>query len=155
MKVVFPGSFDPITLGHIDIIKRGAQFADTLYVLVNDSAAKKYMFDMQVRTAFVREALGAMSNVEVVAAEGLTVDFCKKVGATHILRGIRDAVDYTYEMGIAGANKKLADVETIFLLSDGNYNHISASIVRELIAFHANLDGFVPINVIKWIEANK
>lgn len=155
MKIVFPGSFDPITLGHIDIIKRGAAFAETLYVLVNDSAAKKYMFDMQVRAKLVKEALADMPNVEVVAADGLTVDFCKKVGATHILRGIRDAVDYTYEMGIAGANKKLADIETVFLLSDGNYNHISASIVRELITFRANLDGFVPNNVIKWIETNK
>ncbi|MGI6664414.1 MAG: pantetheine-phosphate adenylyltransferase [Christensenellaceae bacterium] len=155
MNIVFPGSFDPMTIGHVDIIKRGAKLAQTLYVAVMDNSQKNYFFPKEARVEMAKEALKDIKNVVVESSSGLTVDYCKSVGASYILRGLRNTTDYLYENDIAVANRKLSEIDTLFLLSAGDQTYISASIVRELITFDADLSGFVPDNVIQWIEKNK
>lgn len=134
MKVaVFPGSFDPITLGHYDIIKRGISLFDKVIVAIGVNAEKKYMFTLEERLGFIRESFKDEPKVEVITYEGLTIDLCKKVGAKFILRGLRNPADFEFEKAIAHTNRQLSKIETVFLLTAAKTSYISSSIVRDVL----------------------
>jgi pantetheine-phosphate adenylyltransferase len=130
---VFPGSFDPITLGHYDIIKRGISLFDKVIVAIGVNAEKKYMFTLEERLHFIRESFKNEPKVEVITYEGLTIDLCKKVGAKFILRGLRNPADFEFEKAIAHTNRQLSKIETIFLLTAAKTSYISSSIVRDVL----------------------
>ncbi|MBR6816373.1 MAG: pantetheine-phosphate adenylyltransferase [Clostridia bacterium] len=154
MKLVFPGSFDPITEGHMEIIARAAAMAAQLYVVVEDNMQKKYCFTREQRIRMVKAAVAELGNVVVDTFDGLTVDYCRSVGADAIVRGLRNQTDYLYEKDIAAFNRELAGVETLFLLSAGAHAHISSSAVRELMKYNSDLTGYVPAAVRDIINEN-
>ncbi len=142
---VFPGSFDPVTLGHMDIIKKGLGIFDHIVVGIGNNANKKYMFSLQERESWLKSAFKDNPSVEIINYAGLTVDFCKKMNAGYILRGIRNASDFEFEKAIAHMNSSLNPaVETIFVLSDLKYSSLSSSIVRDVIRNGGDVSGFVP-----------
>nr|WP_322626227.1 pantetheine-phosphate adenylyltransferase [uncultured Flavobacterium sp.] len=148
MKIaVFPGSFDPITLGHEDIIKRGSTLFDKIIVAIGVNGEKKYMFPLEERKRFIEEAFKNEPNIEVVTYEGLTIDFCKKVGAKFILRGLRNPADFEFEKAIAHTNRKLSMIETVFLLTAANTSYISSSIVRDVLRNGGDYTKLVPDSV--------
>jgi len=141
---VFPGSFDPITLGHYDIIKRGISLFDKVIVAIGVNAEKKYMFTLEERLHFIRESFKDEPKVEVVTYEGLTIDLCKKVGAKFILRGLRNPADFEFEKAIAHTNRRLSKIETVFLLTAANTSYISSSIVRDVLRNNGDYTILVP-----------
>lgn len=146
-KAVFPGSFDPLTLGHYDVIKRGIDLFDELIVAIGVNSTKKYMFSLAQRKKFIEEAFKEHSKVTVVTYEGLTVDFCQKHNVNYILRGLRNPADFEFEKAIAHTNRDLAPIETVFLLTSASTSYISSSIVREVIRNHGDYKKLVPISV--------
>ena len=132
-KALFPGSFDPITLGHYDIIQRATALFDEIIVAVGENADKRYMFSVEERKAFIEKAFAHEKKIKVVSYQGLTVDFCKKMDTEFILRGLRNPADFEFERAIAHTNRDLGEVETIFLLTAVKTSHISSSIVRDVI----------------------
>ena len=133
---VFAGSFDPFTVGHLDLVKRAATMFDSLYVVVAQNASKKNMFDAETRKAMVEEAVSGIPNVSVAVHDGLTVDFMKSVGARYLVRGIRNASDLDMEQAVAWNNKVIYgsdDIETVFLMSAQEHLAVSSSVVRELL----------------------
>jgi pantetheine-phosphate adenylyltransferase len=146
-RAIFPGSFDPITLGHYDIIKRAVKLFDEVIVAIGINAEKKYMFSLEERMQFISEAFKDESKVTVVSYEGLTVDFCKKNNVKFILRGLRNPADFEFEKAIAHTNRDLAPIETVFLLTTANTSYISSSIVRDVIRNHGDYTKLVPKSV--------
>ncbi len=146
-KAVFPGSFDPITLGHYDIIKRSIPLFDEIIVAIGVNAEKKYMFTLEDRKRFIEEAFADEPSVSVVTYEGLTIDFCKKMKAKFILRGLRNPADFEFEKAIAHTNRKLSKIETVFLLTASNTSYISSSIVRDVIRNGGEYQMLVPDSV--------
>lgn len=141
---VFPGSFDPLTKGHEEIVRKAVPLFDKIYVAIGENANKKYCFPIEKRLQWIRQAFADESKVEVVVYEGLTIDFCRKVGARFILRGLRNSMDFQYEKDIAEANRHLApEVETIFFLSSPELAHVSSSLVRELYHHQGNYSEYV------------
>lgn len=146
-KAVFPGSFDPITLGHYDIIKRAINLFDEVIVAIGVNAEKKYMFTLEERMRFIEESFAGEPKVKVVSYEGLTVDFCQKNKVDFILRGLRNPADFEFEKAIAHTNRDLAPIETVFLLTAANTSYISSSIVRDVIRNHGDYTKLVPTSV--------
>lgn len=146
-RALFPGSFDPITLGHYDIIKRGVKLFDEVIVAIGINSDKKNMFSLEERTKFIEEAFKDEPKVKVLTYEGLTVDFCKELRIKYILRGLRNPADFEFEKAIAHTNRKLAAVETVFLLTAARTSFISSSIVREVIRYNGNYSILVPDSV--------
>jgi len=147
-KALFPGSFDPLTLGHYDIIKRGVTLFDEVIVAIGINADKKYMFSLEQRKKFIEEAFKDEPKISVVTYEGLTVDFCKKIGINFILRGLRNPADFEFEKAIAHTNRDLAPIETVFLLTSAQTSYISSSIVRDVIRNHGDYTKLVPKSVV-------
>jgi pantetheine-phosphate adenylyltransferase len=143
-KAVFPGSFDPITIGHFDIVERAVNLFDKIVIAIGTNANKKYMFNLEQRKKFATEAFSQFKNVEVIAYEGLTVDLCKSENARFILRGLRNPADFEFEKAIAHTNRKLAEIETVFLLTSSGKSYISSSIVRDVIRNGGDYTLFVP-----------
>ncbi len=146
-RALFPGSFDPLTLGHFDIIKRGVHLFDEIVIAIGINAEKKYMFHLDERKQFIEEAFKDQPKVIITTYEGMTVDFCKKVKAGFILRGLRNPADFEFEKAIAHTNRKLSKIETVFLLTAANTSHISSSIVRDVIRNKGNYKLLVPDSV--------
>lgn len=146
-RAIFPGSFDPLTLGHYDIIKRGITLFDELYIAIGINADKKYMFSLEERKRFIEEAFVDEPNIKVVTYKGLTVDFCKEINANFILRGLRNPADFEFEKAIAHTNRKLSEIETVFLLTSSGKSYISSSIVRDVIRNGGDYTGLVPETV--------
>lgn len=146
-KAVFPGSFDPITLGHFDIIKRSIPLFDEIIVAIGVNAEKKYMFSLEERKRFIEEAFADEPSVSVVTYEGLTIDFCKEVKAKFILRGLRNPADFEFEKAIAHTNRRLSKIETVFLLTAANTSYISSSIVRDVLRNGGEYELLVPDSV--------
>lgn len=146
-KAVFPGSFDPFTLGHLDVIKRGIDLFDEVIIAIGINAEKKYMFSLAQRKKFIEDCFLATEKVKVVAYEGLTVDFCKKNNIDFILRGLRNPADFEFEKAIAHTNRDLAKIETVFLLTAASTSYISSSIVRDVIRNHGDYTKLVPETV--------
>lgn len=159
MKVIYPGSFDPITIGHLDIIKRLDQMFDEVVVAILINEAKHSLFSIKERKQLIEEEIkeNKLKNVKVKTFEGLLVDFAKKENSKTIVRGIRAVADYEYEINIAQFNANLyPGLETIFLLSDPKFSYISSSGIRELASFGGDVSKFVSKNVKKAIyEKNK
>lgn len=146
-RAVFPGSFDPITLGHFDIIQRGVTLFDELIIAIGINADKKYMFSLEQRQQFISDAFQNEPKVKVRTYEGLTVDFCKQINAEFILRGLRNPGDFEFEKAIAHTNRKLSEIETVFLLTSSGKSYISSSIVRDVIRNGGDYTGLVPESV--------
>lgn len=146
---VFPGSFDPITLGHFDIVERAAPLFDKIIVAIGHNAEKKYMFTLEQRKKWLVESLKKFSNVEVDVYEGLTVDYCKNKNAKFILRGLRNPADFEFEKAIAHTNRAITnrEIETIFLLTSSGKSYISSSIVRDVMRNKGNYTLLVPAEV--------
>ncbi|RSK39219.1 pantetheine-phosphate adenylyltransferase [Mangrovimonas spongiae] len=147
-RAIFPGSFDPITLGHYDIIKRGVKLFDEVVVAIGVNAEKKYMFSLEERKAFIEASFKNEKKVKVVTYEGLTVDFCKEIDAQFILRGLRNPADFEFEKAIAHTNRKLSKIETVFLLTAAKTSYISSSIVRDVIRNNGDYSKLVPDSVV-------
>lgn len=146
-KAIFPGSFDPITLGHYDIIKRALPLFDEIVVAIGINAEKKYMFSLEDRKKFIEESFKDEPKVSVVTYEGLTIDLCHKLDAKFILRGLRNPADFEFEKAIAHTNRQLSDIETVFLLTAIDTSHISSSIVRDVIRNGGDYTILVPESV--------
>ncbi|MBT8324167.1 MAG: pantetheine-phosphate adenylyltransferase [Winogradskyella sp.] len=146
-RALFPGSFDPITLGHYDIIKRGVKLFDEVIVAIGINAEKKYMFSLEERVRFIEDAFKDKPKVKVMTYEGLTIDFCKKIDAQFILRGLRNPADFEFEKAIAHTNRKLSKIETVFLLTAARTSYISSSIVRDVIRNNGDYTVLVPESV--------
>ena len=146
-RALFPGSFDPLTLGHYDIIKRGVTLFDEVVVAIGINADKKYMFSLEQRQQFIEDAFADEPKIKVVTYEGMTVDFCKKIDVEFILRGLRNPADFEFEKAIAHTNRDLAPIETVFLLTSAKTSYISSSIVRDVIRNHGDYTKLVPKSV--------
>ncbi len=146
-RAIFPGSFDPLTLGHHDIIMRGVTLFDELIIAVGINADKEYMFSLEQRLEFITKAFIDEPKIKVLTYEGLTVDFCEKVGAEFILRGLRNPGDFEFEKAIAHTNRKLSEIETVFLLTSSGKSYISSSIVRDVIRNGGDYSILVPNTV--------
>mgnify|MGYP000052603994 CR=1 FL=1 len=142
---VFPGSFDPITVGHVDIIERSVGLFDQVYVAVGINSQKKYLFPIEKRLAWLKKVFEPYPSIKVDSYEGLTTKYCEKVGANFILRGIRSAGDFEYEKTIAHLNNAMdPDLETLLILAKPEYSSISSTIVREIIKANGDVSKFVP-----------
>ena len=147
-KAIYPGSFDPITVGHIDMIERAAPLFRELVVLVAKSHKKTYLFSDAERETMVKESLGHIENVTVELFSGLTVDFAKKNKANVIVRGLRNVIDFEYEKAIAHMNSKLnSKIETMIMLASPETACISSHMVKEIASYQGPLEGLVPSNV--------
>ena len=143
-RAVFPGSFDPLTLGHKDIVERGATIFDEIIVGIGHNAEKSYLFSLEKRKEFITQCFQDNSKVNVMDYQGLTIDFCKSVGANYLLRGVRNNGDFEFEKAIARTNRELSNIETVFLLTSIQTSFISSSIVREIIRNKGDYKRFVP-----------
>lgn len=154
---IYPGTFDPITKGHVDIASRAAILFDAVIVAVAISDRKKPYFSDEKRIAFCREALKDFKNIKVLPLEILAVEFAKQHAAQYIVRGIRSSDDVNYELSIAGMNNALSDhqIETVFLAASEQYRFISSTIVREIIALGGDVSAFVPFAVATDSEAKR
>ncbi|SFA72836.1 Phosphopantetheine adenylyltransferase [Acetitomaculum ruminis DSM 5522] len=145
LKGIYPGSFDPITLGHMDIIKRAAHMSDGLIVAVLKNSAKKPLFSIEERVEMIQEAVKDFKNVSVETFDGLTVDFVKGKGANVIFRGLRAVTDFESELQIAQMNRVISPgVETIFMTTSLEYAYLSSTIVREVASYGGDISHFVP-----------
>lgn len=146
-RAIFPGSFDPITLGHFDIIERGVTLFDELIIAIGVNADKKYMFSLEERKKFIEECFKHEPKIKVVTYKGLTVDFCQKNNVEFILRGLRNPADFEFEKAIAHTNRDLAPIETVFLLTAASTSYIASSIVRDVIRNNGDFTKLVPKSV--------
>ncbi len=154
MKIgLYPGSFDPVTFGHLDIIKRSAQVVDRLIVGVLVNSAKSPLFSMEERVKMIQDLTCDMDNVEVRSFDGLTVDYAHRCGAGVIVRGLRAVTDFEYELQLAQTNRAIApDIDTIFFTTNLKYSYLSSSMVKEIAAYHGDIRTFVPELVAKRTE---
>ncbi len=149
---VFPGSFDPITIGHIDLVYRAKDLFDEIIVAVGVNSKKKSLFSLEQRLEWLNLVFKYDETIKVDSFEGLTVNFCKKKKARYLLRGLRNASDFDYEKTISQLNHIIGDdLETLFLISKPEYSHISSSIVREIIKGEGDVSKFVPELIVKKI----
>ena len=148
-KYVFPGSFDPITLGHQDIIERALPLCDSLIIAVGENNDKKYMFSLQERIDFITNTFNNEPKISVDSYNGLTVNFCVKHKATAILRGLRNPADFEFEKNIAQVNRRLSGIDTVFLLTAADHSYISSGIVREIMSHNGDYYSLVPKAVKK------
>ncbi|MCB4799896.1 pantetheine-phosphate adenylyltransferase [Neotamlana laminarinivorans] len=146
-RAIFPGSFDPLTLGHHDIITRGIPLFDEIIVAIGINADKKYMFSLEERKKFIEEAFKDEPKIKVTTYKGLTVDYCKEMNAEFILRGLRNPADFEFEKAIAHTNRSLSEIETVFLLTASRTSYISSSIVRDVIRNNGDYTLLVPDSV--------
>lgn len=145
---VFPGSFDPITLGHEDVVRRAAPLFDRFIVAVGDNMSKKYMFNRDQRVEWIAETFKNIPRVEAVGYTGLTVDFCRSQNASYLIRGLRNPADFEFEKAVAQANRQLhPGIETVFFLTRATLSYISSSIVRDVINNQGDYTHFVPTAV--------
>ena len=144
---LFPGTFDPFTLGHLSLVERGLKVVDEIIVAIGINTDKKNIFTTEQRLEMISRLFKDNPNVHVATYTGLTVDFAKAKGAGFILRGIRSVADFEYEKNIANVNREISGLETIVLFTDPEYSYISSSIVRDLWTHGKSLDNFVPQNL--------
>jgi len=145
LKAVYPGSFDPLTNGHLDIIRRAAKIFDRLFVVVFDNPSKTCLFSVEERVAMIRESVADIPNVTVDSSTGLLVDYAKKCGACAIVKGLRAVSDFDYEFKMALMNKKLApELETLFMMTSLKYLYLSSSLVKEVASYGGCIKDLVP-----------
>ena len=148
-KAIYPGSFDPVTLGHLDMIKRSAKIVDELVIGVLNNSAKNSLFSLDERVSMIKEMTESMPNVTVASFDGLLVDYMKEINATIIVRGLRAVTDFEYELQIAQTNHvENPEVETIFLTTSLQYSYLSSTIVKEFASYGGDISKFVPARFI-------
>jgi pantetheine-phosphate adenylyltransferase len=148
MKVaLFPGTFDPFTLGHLSLVERGLQLVDEIIIAIGINSDKKTYFPLEQRMEMIKRLFESNPKIKVQSYNGLTVDYAKEAGARFILRGIRSVNDFEYEKNIADINREIAGVETFVLFTEPEYTHISSSVVRELLTYGKSVAAFVPKNL--------
>ena len=153
MKGLYPGSFDPITIGHLDMIERASRICDELIIVIMKNPNKKYEFTEKERKELIKKCISHLDNVTVEIGEGLTIDYAKKRGCQSIIRGIRAIADYEYELSMATSNMKLnPDIETILFVAKPEYSFLSSSIAKEVAHFGGDLTSFVPEAIVKDIQ---
>lgn len=151
-EAIYPGSFDPITNGHLDVIERGSKIFDKIVVAVLINIDKKGLFNIEERVELIKHATSHIKNVEVISFEGLLIDLLKKRNSNLIIKGLRNNVDFDYEAQMALINKNLdSDVETVFMISSPNNSFISSSAVKQIGKFNGNIDNLVPENIKEYI----
>lgn len=153
MKIaLFPGSFDPVTKAHVDIVKRSVDLFDKFYIGIGVNSSKKGLLTIGQREQMIRSVFENDPRIHVVAYEGLTVDFCKSIGAMYMIRGIRTVSDFEYEKAIAQMNHALApDIESIFIVSKPGYSSISSTIVREIMRYNGDVSQFIPKEALAFL----
>jgi pantetheine-phosphate adenylyltransferase len=150
VKALYPGTFDPPTNGHVDLIQRGARMFDELIVAILINPVKNPLFTVEERAEMLKEATRALGNVRIATFDGLMVDFARQLEATAVLRGIRAISDYEYEFQMALMNRRLApEIETVFLQPAGRYSFVSSRIVKDVFSLNGDVSGLVPPNVLK------
>jgi pantetheine-phosphate adenylyltransferase len=150
VRALYPGTFDPPTNGHVDLIQRGSKLFGHLVVAVLNNPEKNPLFSVEERIEMLRESTVAMTNVSVAAFDGLMVDFARQEGASAVLRGIRAISDYEYEFQMALMNRRLApEIETVFLQPAGRYSFVSSRMLKEVFRFGGDVSGLVPPNVLR------
>lgn len=149
-RALYPGTFDPITMGHVDIVSRVSALFDKLIIGVYDTPSKELLFSLEERTAMTKTAVGHIPNAEVHPYHGLTVEFARRLGATVVIRGLRTGSDFEYEFEMAYMNKKLApDIESLYMMSSLEYQFVSSSILKEVLQLGADITDLVPPHVLK------
>jgi pantetheine-phosphate adenylyltransferase len=147
---VCPGSFDPVTYGHLDIIKRGAKVFDHVYICVLNNSSKKPLFSVEERCELLREVTSDLSNISIESNNGLLIDYAKSKHANVILRGLRAVSDFEYEMQITSMNRFLEEnIETFFMMTNNQYSFLSSSIVKEVAKYNGSVSGLVPEAVVQ------
>lgn len=154
LRAIYPGSFDPVTYGHLDVIRRASGLVDELVVGVLNNKAKTPLFSVEERVKMLEEVTKDLPGVKILPFEGLLVDFAKKMSAKMVVRGLRAVTDFEYELQMAQTNHKLAeDIETVFLATSLKYSYLSSTIVKEVAAFGGDISQFVPEHVEERIKA--
>jgi pantetheine-phosphate adenylyltransferase len=148
-RAVFPGSFDPLTLGHTDIINRALDLFDEIIIAIGSNASKKYMFSLEERKTIIEKTYSSIDKIKIDTYQGLTIDYCKKVNSNFLLRGLRNPADFEFEKAIAHTNRKLSKIETVFLLTSADTSFISSSIVRDVLRNKGDVSLFVPPAVLE------
>lgn len=146
-RAIFPGTFDPFTIGHYSIVMRGLGLFDEIIIAVGVNQSKKTLFDVEKRLDIIRQTFKDEPRVKVMSYNSLTVDFALSVEASYILRGIRSVSDFEYEHTIANTNRTLSGVETVILFTESEYSFISSTIIRDLISYRKDVSAFLPPNV--------
>ena len=154
-RAIFPGTFDPFTLGHLDILNRSKLIFDEVIIGIGENIDKKAMFSLEERIDFIKSIFINSENIKVESYKGLTIDFCKKVDAKFIVRGVRNNGDFEFEKAIARTNRLLSKIETVFLLTSAKTSFISSSIVRELIKNKGDYSRFIPESIAKIVSDNR
>lgn len=150
---LYPGSFDPITNGHLDVLERASRMFDNVVIAVLNHPVKKPFLTVDERVKLIEEAIKTMPNVKVASFEGLTVEYAKKIGAKFLIRGLRTITDFEYEVQLCQTNQVIApDIETVFLSTKPQHNFISSSIVKELSNHKTDISKFVPKNVVQYLQ---
>jgi len=157
MKVaIYPGTFDPVTYGHLDIVKRASQLFDKIIIVVSNNPNKNPHFSLEMRRTFVEETVTDLENVSVDTFNGLIVNYAKDKGASALIRGLRAVSDFEYEFQMALMNRKLMpELETVFLMPSEEYTYINSSIAKEVASFGGNVDRFLPPAVVKALKESK
>jgi len=151
-KMIYPGSFDPLTFGHLDMIERAAKLCDKLYVVVANNPKKTYTFSVDERISMIEETVGHVRNIEIVKVEGLIIDYCLEHGIRTMVRGLRAISDFDYEFQLSTTNRFLSDkIETVFLMSKPTHTFLSSSQAKEIGQFGGDLKQFVPDFIAKEI----
>ena len=153
MKIaLFPGSFDPVTKAHVDIVKRSVGLFDKIYIGIGTNSVKPGFLSIQKREQMLRAVFETEPKIHIIAYEGLTVNFCKSIGATYMIRGIRTVSDFEYEKAIAQMNHSLMpDIESIFIVSKPGYSSISSTIVREILRYNGDVEQFIPKEALAYL----
>lgn len=150
---IFPGSFDPITTGHVDLIERAIPLFDKVVVAIGQNTQKKYLFDLEQRKEWINKVVSAYDNVEMGVYSGLTVNYAKEINAQYLIRGLRNASDFDYEKTISQLNNIIGEgLETIFFIAKPKFGHISSTIVREIIKGKGDVNEFVPETIYQDIK---
>ena len=149
-RAVCPGSFDPLHQGHVEVIARATSLFDEVIVAVSTNYTKQPRFEIEERIAMIQETVSSLQGISVVAmGDGLLADFCRRVGANSIVKGLRNSADLNYEMPMATMNRHLTGVETVFLAADGRYSHLSSSLIKEISHLGGDISEFVPRTVMR------
>jgi pantetheine-phosphate adenylyltransferase len=148
-RAVCPGSFDPITNGHLDVIERASKFFDEIIVAVGINPSKNRLFETEERVEMIREATSSLPNIRVETFQGLIVDFCKLHGVQAIVKGLRAVSDFDYELQMGQMNRSLADIDTLFMPADPHYSFLSSSLVKEVATYGGDVAGLVPEAVLR------
>ena len=150
---IYPGSFDPITKGHLDVLDKATKIFDKVVISVLNNSAKQGFIPVEDRLTLIKKSLGEMKNVEVSSFDGLTVEYAKQIGAKHLIRGLRAVSDFEYEMQLSQTNQCLAnDIDTVFLITKPKYNFISSGTVKEVAIMGGDVSKFVPEAVVEYLK---